>query len=114
MVRERRLPRACLAARRASLFAALTGACASTGAPPSSSLPLRQVVLYSNGLGTFERAGRLPSGHLSLQPQPREVNDVMKTLAVASRDGSAASGSAASLKRLDDAGQMELDLTVPA
>jgi outer membrane protein OmpA-like peptidoglycan-associated protein len=114
MRREGRLPRACRAVRQASLLAALSGACAATGAPPASSLPLRQVVLYSNGLGTFERAGRLPSGHFSVRLRALEVVDVMKTLAVVSRDGRAASGSAASLKRLDEAGRMELDLTVPA
>jgi outer membrane protein OmpA-like peptidoglycan-associated protein len=111
---RRRLPCVWRAVRPACLLATLTTGCASTGEPPSSSLPLRQVVLYRNGLGYFERAGRLRSGHLSMQLRPGEVDDVMKTLAVSSRDGTAVSNSAASLKRLGEAGEMQLDLTVPA
>ena len=100
--------------RRLLLPAALTVACASVRTPPPTSLPLRQVVLYSNGLGYFHRAGRLSSGHLSIQLRPMEIDDVLKTLAVQASTGTSLTGSAASTKRLDEAGQTQLDLTLPA
>jgi hypothetical protein len=87
-------------------------ACATAGPAPSS-LPLRQVVLYRNGLGYFEHAGSPASNRLKMRLRAGEVDDVMKTLAVLSRDDNAAVGAVAALRRVNDQGDVDLDLAVP-
>jgi outer membrane protein OmpA-like peptidoglycan-associated protein len=62
-------------------LAVLLGGCVSTAAP----LRLRQVVLYQNGMGYFERSGRFEGGELRLRIRPHEVDDVLKTMAVIER-----------------------------
>jgi outer membrane protein OmpA-like peptidoglycan-associated protein len=99
--------------RGLTLFLALAiAACASVDGPPASTLPLRQVVLYRNGLGYFEHAGRLENDHLKMRLRANEVDDVMKTLVVLSHEDRAAVGSVASLKKANDDGDVDLDLAV--
>lgn len=64
------------------LFIPLLAACG------AQSLRLREVVLYQNGIGYFEREGSV-SGSFALQLAEHEVDDVMKTLTVVGADGSA-------------------------
>ncbi|HLK88396.1 MAG TPA: OmpA family protein [Polyangia bacterium] len=84
-----------------------------TGAPAPTSLPLRRVVLYRNGLGYFEHSGRLASDHLQMHLRAGEVDDVIKTLAVLAPEDKAAVGAVAALKKVNDDGDVELDLSVP-
>ena len=54
----------------------------------ATSLRLRQVVLYQNGIGYFERSGQSEGGVLRLKLREHEVDDVMKTLTVIGAEGS--------------------------
>ena len=83
-------------------------ACASS----SGTLPLRQVVLYRSGMGYFEHAGRLEGSHLLLRLRKDEIDDVMKTIAVMSKDDGAVVGAVAALRPRGDEGDVELDLSV--
>jgi outer membrane protein OmpA-like peptidoglycan-associated protein len=83
-------------------------ACASS----STALPLRHVVLYRSGMGYFEHAGSLRGSHLKLRLRQGEVDDVMKTIAVMSKDDGAVVGAVAALKPRGDNGDVELDLSV--
>jgi outer membrane protein OmpA-like peptidoglycan-associated protein len=84
-------------------------ACASAS---ESTLALRQVVLYRSGMGYFEHAGRLEGSHLKLRLRAGEVDDVMKTIAVMSKDDGAVVGAVAALKRRGEDGDVDLDLAV--
>jgi len=57
----------------------LCAACA-TAQPPD--FRLRRVVLYQNGIGHFERTGRLAGDALALRLGAHEVDDALKTLTV--------------------------------
>src|SRR5882724_4006973 len=49
-------------------------------------LPLKRVVLYSNGVGYFERRGSVSGNStISLQFTPEEVDDVLKSLVILDR-----------------------------
>ena len=56
----------------------------------ASDLRLRQVVLYQNGIGYFERSGQSGGGVLRLKLRKHEVDDVMKTLTVIGAEGGSA------------------------
>ncbi|HVV49711.1 MAG TPA: OmpA family protein [Polyangia bacterium] len=104
-----------MSGRALPLVVALVAACASVGMPPASlvpSLPLRRVVVYRNGLGYFERAGRSASGHLKLRLRQVEVDPFMKSLAVLAPQGGTVVGSVAALVYVKDSTDVELDLTV--
>lgn len=47
-----------------------------------SELPVTRVVLYQNGVGYFERSGRIEGGVLTLQARPSQINDLLKSLTV--------------------------------
>ena len=64
----------------------LGAGCAATVRPPSA-LHLDRVVLYQNGIGHFERSGRLEGDRLRLLLRPHEVDDVIKTLTVVDAGG---------------------------
>jgi outer membrane protein OmpA-like peptidoglycan-associated protein len=83
-------------------------ACASSG----STLALRQVVLYRSGMGYFEHSGRLADSHLRLRLREGEIDDVMKTIAVMSKDDGAVIGAVAALKARGDGGDVDFDLSV--
>jgi hypothetical protein len=62
-------------------------ACASTSEPllpgsPSAEIPIRRVVLYQNGVGYFERRGKLDGNVFALQARPAQINDLLKSLTV--------------------------------
>ncbi len=67
-------------ARQVSRAAAVEGA--STD-PPGQTLPIRRVILYSNGVAYFERRGRV-EGHaeISLAFKQSQVDDVLKSMVV--------------------------------
>jgi hypothetical protein len=76
--------------RRLVLFAILS-ACAGCARGPnvgSRDLPLRRVVVYRNGVGYFERAGRIDEERVSFEMRQRMVGDFLASLAVIERGGS--------------------------
>lgn len=54
----------------------------------ASTLPLRRVVVYRNGVGYFEREGRVSGGEVRFNVLQSEVGDFLATLAVMERGGS--------------------------
>ncbi|MCU0675507.1 MAG: OmpA family protein [Myxococcota bacterium] len=68
--------------RNAWLGVALVGIGCATSATP---VQLRRVVLYQNGVGYFEREGRVENGRVALRLAPHEVDDVLTTLTVVER-----------------------------
>jgi hypothetical protein len=66
----------------------LAAACASGGRTPgatTAALRLDRVVLYRNGVGYFERRGRVEGDTLRLKVRKDHVNDLLKSLAVIDR-----------------------------
>jgi hypothetical protein len=54
-----------------------------TTAPPPQQLPLRRVILYSNGVAYFERRGTISDkAEISLQFKQSQVDDVLKSMLV--------------------------------
>jgi hypothetical protein len=84
---QRRRPsvRASLAIGALSL---LSFGCRSASVQTTSSLPLRRVVIYRNGVGYFERQGHVDEGEVRFRVAQREVGDFLATLAVMERGGS--------------------------
>jgi outer membrane protein OmpA-like peptidoglycan-associated protein len=66
--------------------AVLAGCGARSAAPPT----LRQVVLYQNGIGYFEHAGRPAGPRIDLAFRRHEIGDVLKTLTIVSTPPGAA------------------------
>lgn len=54
----------------------------------SSQLPLKRVVVYRNGVGYFERAGRVDEERVTFDMRQRMVGDFLASLAVIERGGS--------------------------
>lgn len=70
----------------------LIGAAAAS-ASFAADLPVREVILYKNGVGYFERGGQLPAGASArLDFRPSEMNDVLKSLTVRDSSGGTVSG----------------------
>ena len=57
------------------------GACATESQRPNS-LKVTRAVLYQNGIGYFERRGRLDDDVLRLRVRPDQIRDVLKSLTV--------------------------------
>jgi hypothetical protein len=76
-----------LASCAGSLFAlsGCTGSHAQPGPLTESPLALRRVVLYRNGVGYFERHGKLSGDTLKLKVRKDQINDLLKSLAVVDR-----------------------------
>jgi hypothetical protein len=53
----------------------------------SSDLPLRRVVVYRNGVGYFERAGRVEAEQVRFRMRGRMVGDFLATLAIVEQGG---------------------------
>lgn len=54
----------------------------------TATLPLRRVVVYRNGVGYFERQGRVRAREVDFRVKPGEVGDFLATLTVMERGGS--------------------------
>ncbi len=64
-----------------------------TGLILSGELPVKEVVLYKNGIGYFQRAGELKAGESArLDFKASEMNDVLKSLTVVEEGGGKVSG----------------------
>ena len=57
------------------------------GATAVESVRLREVVLYQNGVGYFERGGHARGGGVALPVRAHELDDVLTTLTVVGADG---------------------------
>lgn len=70
-------------------LATLIGACASSSRwrypTAESPLSLDRVVLYRNGIGYFERVGKLDGNMLTLKVRKDQINDLLKSLTVVER-----------------------------
>ena len=66
----------------------VTGCGRSAAVQTSSSLPLRRVVVYRNGVGYFERQGHVSDSEVRFRVTQREVDDFLATLAVMEEGGS--------------------------
>ena len=73
--------------RSLALSLLLLAGCGAAG--PSAELSLRSVVLHQNGIGYFEREGRVEGDRLALRFGAHEVDDVLGTLTVIDRDPNA-------------------------
>ena len=75
--------------RSLSLAILVAGASTACGPAvgPSRAMSLQRVVLYQNGLGYFERAGRVGDERISLRFGSHEVDDVLSTLTVLDTSG---------------------------
>ena len=67
---------------------AVAGCGRSAAVQTSSSLPLRRVVVYRNGVGYFERQGHVSESEVRFRVTQREVDDFLATLAVMEQGGS--------------------------
>ena len=73
-----------------SLSLLLLGELGCATAPPVTApgLALKKVVIYRNGVGYFERGGRVESDRVEFKVRKDEVGDFLATLAVLERGGS--------------------------
>src|SRR6185503_17937462 len=62
--------------------------CATPPPVAAPGLGLRKVVIYRNGIGYFERGGRVQSDSVQFKVRKDEVGDFLATLAVLERGGS--------------------------
>ena len=72
----------------------LLSACAGRSPFPTvaeDGLELDTVVLYRNGVGYFERRGKVDGDSLRLRVRKDQVNDLLKSLTVVDKDGKAVS-----------------------
>src|SRR5215471_11307504 len=65
----------------------LLGAGCARGPNVSSDLPLRRVVVYRNGVGYFERSGRVEAEQVRFRMRGRMVGDFLATLAIVEQGG---------------------------
>jgi len=67
---------------------ALVAAAQAADPPGSAELPLEKVVLFSSGVGFFEREGRVEGdAQVELKFRVDDVNDLLKSMVVQDRDG---------------------------
>jgi len=65
-----------------------TAGCAAVPAVDATGLPLKKVVIYRNGVGYFQRAGRVDTDQVAFRVRKNEIGDFLATLAVLERGGS--------------------------
>jgi hypothetical protein len=71
-----------------AIVALAMAGCADVPAVDSKGLPLKKVVVYRNGIGYFERAGRVDADQVTFRVRKNEIGDFLATLAVLERGGS--------------------------
>lgn len=75
---------------------------------PRSALPITRVVLYQNGVGYFEREGKLEGNQLTLQVRPSHINDLLKSLTIVDRSSGRAVSVSLPLEKSADQALSEL------
>ena len=79
--------------RRIPALLLLAGFVLPLQAAEKDGLPIRRVILYKNGVGYFERSGRLgPNDSVRLAFKAAQMSDVLKSLTVIDRNGGKISG----------------------
>ena len=86
----------------AALAPALIGCGARPPAVAAGALPLRRVVVYRNGVGYFERGGRIESNQVRFKVRGDEVGDFLATMAVIEKGGSSVRSASFPLKLEDE------------
>jgi hypothetical protein len=81
------------------MAAVASAGCAGTPAVDAKGLPLRKVVVYRNGVGYFERAGRVDDPQVAFKVRKNEIGDFLATLAVLERGGSSVRSASFPLER---------------
>jgi hypothetical protein len=71
-------------------------------------LPVTKVVLYQNGVGYFERRGKLHGKEVELRVRPDQINDVLKSLSVLDLSGGTPSSASLPVERSGDRLAQEL------
>ena len=84
------------------LSVACAGACATPPPVVAPGLALKKVVIYRNGVGYFERGGRVTSDRVQFKVRKDEVGDFLATLAVLERGGSSVRSASFPLDVEDD------------
>ncbi len=78
------------------------------GSLAAADLPVREVVLYKNGIGLFQRSGELKAGESArLDFKAEEMNDVLKSLTIVDASGAKVTG-----LRYDSSEPLERKLSV--
>ncbi len=62
--------------------------CSAVPTVDADGLPLKKVVVYRNGVGYFERAGKVDADRVAFRVRKNEIGDFLATLAVLERGGS--------------------------
>ncbi len=75
---------------------------------PKRELPVTKVVLYQNGVGYFERRGKIRGKEVELRVRPDQVNDVLKSLSVLDLSGGTPSSASLPVERSGDRLAQEL------
>ncbi len=71
-----------------ALFGTVGGSILAADQRPNIALPLKEVILYSSGVGYFERAGKVDgSGSVDLRFRTGDINDLLKSMVVQDRGG---------------------------
>jgi hypothetical protein len=78
----------------ALVFALPTMGCGRSALLSTDALPLKRVVLYRNGVGYFERAGRVDQEEVRFKMRDTEVGDFLASLAVIEQGGSSVKAAA--------------------
>ena len=81
------------------LAASSVGCARGAAVQTAPTLPLRRVVVYRNGVGYFERQGRVREREVNFRVAPSEVGDFLATLAVMEQGGSSVRSAAASARK---------------
>jgi hypothetical protein len=96
------LPAPILRSRMLAAFAAATCAlaagCGRQAIATTDGLPVRQVVIYRNGVAYFERSGHIERDEVRFKMKQSEVGDFLATFAVMERGGSSVRAAAFPLK----------------
>ncbi len=77
-------------------------------APQPTELAVTKVVLYQNGVGYFERRGKIVGDHIELRVRPDQINDVLKSLTVLDLAGGMPSSVSLPVERSGDRQAAEL------
>lgn len=83
--------------------ACATSGCATSPAVLAPGLSLRKVVIYRNGVGYFERSGKVRGDRVAFQVRKDEIGDFLATLAVLERGGSSVRAASFPLDVKEDA-----------
>lgn len=72
-------------------------------------LPLKRVVVYRNGVGYFERSGRVDADAVTFKMRQRMVGDFLASLAIVERGGSSVRSASFPLEIEQDEDEVDLD-----